>query len=120
LVDQRENADPATTPARGFIDCNPGRKVALVRVENFPQPPTPEGFQIWLWRDGERTDAGKLKVDQTGAGTLVLEAPDLMGTYQWVGIGSRDATTGEWQSVVRGNLYLNDQPPPNTDASEPP
>jgi hypothetical protein len=93
-------------PARALVLCNLQSRVGIIRAENFPQL-APDGlYQVWLWRDNERTSAGLLQVDEAGKGTLLFEAPEIMGEYQYIGISP--ATTEDGQPagpVVRGALY---------------
>jgi anti-sigma-K factor RskA len=84
LHDVRE--ETGISLASGVVLCNPWETVAVVHAENFPPLSPDNRYQVWLWRDDERTSAGIMEVDATGSGTYVFEAPDAMGTYHYVRI----------------------------------
>lgn len=88
--------------ARATVYCNPDRSGAVIRAENFPPA---DGYQVWLWRNGERDKGGTLNVDTTGAGTSVFRAPHVMGAYQYISITPPESEAPT--PVVRGSLYLS-------------
>jgi hypothetical protein len=92
--------------ARAVVLCNLQSRVGIIRAENFPQL-APDGlYQVWLWRDDERTSAGLMQVDEAGKGTLLFEAPEVMGRYEYIGITPATTEDGEPVGpVVRGPLY---------------
>jgi hypothetical protein len=94
--------EDTVSSARATLHCNPDKKVAVIRAENFPPS---QGYEVWLWRDGERDSGGTLNVDETGFGTSVFQAPQVMGIYQYISIALPDGAP-----LVRGNLYTKPQP----------
>lgn len=102
LTDQREEGD-----ARAVVLCNPEETVVLVQAENFPPLPPEMAYHIWLWRDEQKTSGGWLRVNEEGQGTLVFNAPQEMGLYQYIGLspeplGNKEV---EFEPLVKGQLY---------------
>lgn len=93
LVDQRNTSQAAW----GEVLCNPEETVGIIRVENFPAQA--ESVPIWLWQNGERIQAGTLEIDDTGAGTAVVHAPERFGNYRYAVVGD---------AVLRAALYSDD------------
>jgi hypothetical protein len=86
--------------ARAVLHCDPDNRSAIIRAEHFPPA---DGYQVWLWRDGRRDVGGTLNVDASGTGTVIFEAPEVLGAYQYVSIAPPE---GEPPTpVVRGDLY---------------
>jgi anti-sigma-K factor RskA len=57
-------------------------------------------YQLWLIRDGKRTNGGVFSVSQTGFGTMKITAPDSLANYPAFGItiepyGGSPGPTGE-------------------------
>lgn len=72
--------------AHAAMVWDPDRRRAFLYVGNFPTLPPTEVYQLWLIRDDTRVSGGLFTVDDNGAGTLLLEAPEPLGTYEAVGI----------------------------------
>jgi hypothetical protein len=89
-----------SSEAVAIVHCNPKRKAGVIRAENFPPA---QGYQVWLWRDGERDSAGTLDVDESGEGVSIFNAPQVMGAYQYISIAPPIGQ--EPTPVVRGGLY---------------
>lgn len=102
-----ELTDPSDTPtnARAVLKCNAGQKVAVLHAEAFPVS-ADEEFEVWLWLDQvTKISGGFLEIDPAGSGTLIFEAPEVMGTYQYVSITPIPAAGETVKPVVRGSLY---------------
>lgn len=102
---------PART-ARAILLCNPMNTVGVLRAEAFPELADDGRYEVWLWRDGERTSAGILEVDATGAGMLVFSAPDVISEYEYMRVTVADPQRAAelGMPVVRGPLYKDDEP----------
>lgn len=93
---------------RGQVLCHPDATVAVLRAENLPASGASDtAYQVWLWADGQRTDGGLLRVGADGRGTLVLQAPQPMRHYEYIGVA---AVEGDGPSLLRGALYADDAP----------
>jgi len=76
-----ENSDASAT-VRWTADGN----VAVVSAEGFPALEPGLAYQLWLIRDGERTSGGLFTVNSDGSGTLVVQAPDPIATFDAMGV----------------------------------
>lgn len=84
----------------GLVLCHPDEPMVIVQVANLA--PDRE-YEVRLWREGVRVDAGELKTDQTGAGTLVFQAPEEMGSYRYLYI--MDKSSPEPVRILQAKLY---------------
>ncbi|MCU0496377.1 MAG: anti-sigma factor [Anaerolineae bacterium] len=89
------------TTYQAVLICDPDATIGMVYLEDFP---IGHGrYQLWLWREEERVNAGVILVDGEGDGLLVFQAPELMRNYRYATIADQD------HALARGALY---QPPP--------
>lgn len=111
-----ELTDPQDADHRinAVVFCNPEETVGVIRAEHFPYQAAE--YQVWLWRDGERTWGGEISIADDGTGLLIFEAPEPMKNYQYIGIGTRVEGS---PALVRGPLYPPDQPPPSLSTPTP-
>ena len=90
----------ATNPASGIlIISDDGRHGTLV-VQNLPQLPDSETYQLWLIKDGQRTDGGIFNVADDGYRAHWVQSPEPLNSYQDFGItiepaGGSPGPTGE-------------------------
>lgn len=100
----RSPQDAESAP-RAVVYCNPDQTVGVIVAEAFP--PSAQPYQVWLWRDGQRTPGGLLDVAEDGSGLLVFEAPQPFGTYQYIGVAPQaDAGDEPPPALVRAALYI--------------
>lgn len=59
---------------------------AALALEDMPPPPEGMIYQAWLVQDGRRDSAGTFGVGPSGSGLYVLEAPQDMAVYAWLGV----------------------------------
>lgn len=78
--------------AQATVRWDPYGSVAVVSVEGFPALTPGMAYQLWLIRDGERTSGGLFTVDPAGSGTLVVRAPEPVGSFDAMGITPEPAT----------------------------
>ncbi|MBC8098935.1 MAG: anti-sigma factor [Armatimonadetes bacterium] len=95
----------APSPARARLLCNPDERVVVILAENFP--PDAYGYPIWLWRNGERFEGGRLQVDADGRGTVVFQAPRAMRAFSYAAIEIAAApTSGNTEpTIIHAALY---------------
>lgn len=89
LSADRGNGKFADSPRAYGVAC-------LVRSENeerfvvyiFGSPPTQddEAYQVWLWKDGQRTNAGTFKVGNSGIGIMTLPLNEGLDDIDAVGV----------------------------------
>ncbi len=67
---------------------------ALLVVQDLPETPANEMYQIWLVNGSTRITAGLFKVDSSGSATVMIAAPDALTSYQTLGITTEPGPTG--------------------------
>jgi len=100
-------ATPSAAGARGMLLFHPEDTEATLVVEDLP--PLQEGrqYQLWLIREGKRTNGGVFSVTSGGYGCLLIASPSPVGSYDALGIteepaGGSSGPTG--RRVLGGNL----------------
>lgn len=93
--------------AKADVIWGEGFEIALLYVEEFPQPEAGKVYQLWLIKDGKRSSGGLFTVNQHGTGTLIIQLSQEMDEYDTLGItaepegGSQEPTS---PPVVRGPI----------------
>ncbi len=59
---------------------------AMLKVRGLPTLPSQRQYQLWLVKDGVRTNGGVFSVDRTGWAVLVLSPPHRLSTYTAFGV----------------------------------
>ena len=100
-------ATPEAAGARGMLLFHPEDTEATLVVEDLP--PLQEGrqYQLWLIREGKRTNGGVFSVSSEGYGCLLIASPAPVGSYEALGVteeptGGSPGPTG--RRVLGGNL----------------
>lgn len=62
-----------------------GRRAVLM-VAGMDQPPATAVYQVWLVRQGQRINVGQVTVDPSGWGTMILNPPEPVFRFDWVGL----------------------------------
>ncbi len=117
----RQRLDEATTPANfgtvtltsaeenssatGIIIITADGQHGTLVVQNLPTLPETEAYQLWLVKDGQRTDAGVFNVDEDGYRAYWVHAPEPLGSYENFGITIEPASgsPGPTGDKVLGN-----------------
>lgn len=76
----------AAPQARGSILAESDARSGVLLVSGLPPLEPRMTYQAWLIRDGTPYPAGLFLVTAEGTGTLSLEAPDILGTYDTVAV----------------------------------
>jgi anti-sigma-K factor RskA len=96
----RQQLNDATTPANfgtvtltgtevnttGILIISADGKHGTLVVQNLPQLPESEAYQLWLIKDGERTSGGLFNVDEDGYRAMWVGSPDPLDSYQNFGV----------------------------------
>jgi hypothetical protein len=101
IEDARENLKVA----QGIVLCNPNDTAGVLHAENFPADPDTR-YQVWLWKGEETISVGWFTVDADGEGSMVFDAPEQMGNYQYVRI-SQHVDGGDGDLIAWGSLYMD-------------
>ncbi len=93
--------------AVGYLMVFSNDPYGALAVENTPQLDAGHQYQIWLIRNGKRTSGGIFSVNESGYGTLQINADHPLDTYQSFGItvepaGGSPGPTGK--KVLGGDL----------------
>ncbi len=93
--------------ARGYLMVFNNETYGTLVVENAPALAPGHQYQLWLIRDGKRTDGGVFSVSPEGYGVLEVWAPQPLETFPSYGItiepsGGSPAPTGN--KVLGGDL----------------
>ena len=117
----RQRLDEAETPANfgtvilsgteisaratGIIIISDDGEHGTLVVQNLPQLPESETYQLWLIKDGQRTNGGLFNVDEDGYRSLWVGAPEPLGSYQNFGVTIEPAagSPGPTGDKVLGN-----------------
>jgi anti-sigma-K factor RskA len=94
--------------AGGFVIISADGQNGVLVVDELPQLPDGQQYQVWLFRDGEITRGPAFSVDETGYRGVRILAPESLLVYQSVRITVETAEgsprpTGE--SVLEGSLH---------------
>ena len=79
----RADAAPEVT---GAVYVRRDIAVAVLHVSHLPPPPSGHVYQVWLIRGDERQSGGLFRPDPSGQATVVIRAPQPLGTYQAIGV----------------------------------
>ncbi len=79
---------PAVT---GRLVYQPTGRAAIALLERLPALQPGRVYQLWLLRGNTPTSAGTFTVDATGRATVVLRAPERLGTYTGIGLTAEPA-----------------------------
>lgn len=98
----------AASDASAFVVMGADGKNGVLVVDHLPPLDESQEYQVWLMKDGVRTNGGTFTVDEEGYRGLRLDAPDSLLTYSDVYVtvepaGGSAAPTGEW--VLTGSLF---------------
>lgn len=96
-----------TPEAVGMLVISRDGEHGTLIVDGLPVLDPSQQYQLWLIKDGERTSGGVFSVDVEGYGSLWIEAPRPLVSYQGVGItiepaGGSPGPTGD--RVLGGDL----------------
>lgn len=72
--------------ATGILLISPEGTAGSLVVDGLPSVGPAQQYQLWLIRDGQRTNGGVFSVDEAGYGILAIEAPRPLGEYLNFGI----------------------------------
>lgn len=84
-----------------------GFEVALLYVEDFPQPDPGKVYQLWLIKDDKRTSGGLFTVNENGTGTLIVQLLQPLDFYDGMGITAEPEGGSEGPTsppIVRGPI----------------
>jgi hypothetical protein len=85
--------------AEATVLWRPGSQIGVLQASNFPPLDPDKAYQLWLVKDGNRSDGGLFTVDVNGNGALVFESPlpidelDVMGITTEPSSGSPGPTS---------------------------
>ncbi len=91
---------PAAASATGSLRFAPDKTLALFEARDLPPLPPSQSYQLWLiYPDGTRDSGAVFNVPATGEATLVVVAPQPLGSYSRFGVsiepaGGSPAPTG--------------------------
>ncbi len=77
--------------AHATLIWNSAREVGSVYVTGLPALTPDKTYQFWLVRDGGTLSLGTFRVDESGVGTLIFEAPERIEGFQHIGISEEPA-----------------------------
>lgn len=80
---QGSAAEPGVT---GRVFYNPEQRTALAVVEQLPPLEAHRIYQIWLLEGNSPTSVGTFRVDETGLGELIIQAPAELASYASLGV----------------------------------
>lgn len=81
LASTEENAS-----ATGIIIISTNGEHGTLVVQNLPALPETETYQLWLIKDGQRTNGGVFNVDEDGYRAIWIQAPEPLDSYENFGI----------------------------------
>jgi len=93
--------------ARGVMVVTENGRFGTLVVDGLTELDASQQYQIWLIKDGQRTDGGVFSVDKWGYGAMVIRAPDPLGDYTSFGVtiepvGGSPSPTGD--KVLEGTF----------------
>jgi anti-sigma-K factor RskA len=96
-----------TPNATGMLVISQDGEHGTLIVDGLPPLAQSQQYQLWLIQDGQRTSGGVFSVDPDGYGSLWIDSPRPLVSYQGVGItvepaGGSPGPTGE--RVLGGEL----------------
>lgn len=93
--------------AHATLIWNTAREIGTVYVTGLPPLAPDKTYQFWLVGDDGVATLGTFRVDETGVGTLVFEAPEPIEKFKHIGITEEPATgssTPTTPHLVIGNI----------------
>ena len=96
-----------TPDATGLLVISLDGTHGTLVVDQLPVLDENHQYQLWLIRDGQRTDGGVFSVDEKGYKSLYIKSPELLVSYSGFGVtvepaGGSPGPTGE--KVLGGDL----------------
>lgn len=82
-----------------LLVTNDGKK-AILMLANMDQP---QGYQVWLSRNGQHLPVGQITVDSSGWGTMALNPPESLYGYDWMNLTVDEPNAG---SGAGGEMVL--------------
>ncbi len=76
----------AAPQSSGTLILTADQNQAVLVVAGLPPQSTEQAYQLWLIHDGQRDSGGLFTVDASGHGTLLVQAPRAVESYDAVGI----------------------------------
>ncbi|MCU0522460.1 MAG: anti-sigma factor [Anaerolineae bacterium] len=97
----------AASEASGTLVISDDGEYGTLVVDGLPSLPADRQYQLWLIRDGQRTNGGVFSVSLEGYGALVVASPDPLSSYPGFGVtiepaGGSPSPTGD--QVLAGTL----------------
>jgi hypothetical protein len=74
---------------------HPENGAAFLYTDRLPALTPDLAYQLWLIRDGKRTNGGVFQVDAQGRGTLIFWPPEPLDSYDALGISTEPAMGSE-------------------------
>lgn len=76
----------ASSPATGFVLVSADGSDGALIVDGLPQLDESQQYQLWLFRNGERTSGAVFSTDENAYGGTRIRAPESLLEYSAVGI----------------------------------
>jgi anti-sigma-K factor RskA len=76
----------AAQDASGIIVISSDGRYGTLVVEEMPQLDADHQYQLWLIKDGNRTNGGVFSVGRAGYGYLYVRSPEPLGSYTGFGV----------------------------------
>jgi anti-sigma-K factor RskA len=97
----------AAPDATGTLVLSENGEYGTLVVDGLPHLDAAHQYQLWLIKDGQRTDGGVFSVSYTGYGALEVSSPDPLSSYPAFGVtiepaGGSPGPTGD--KVLGGSL----------------
>jgi anti-sigma-K factor RskA len=97
----------AAPSAIGTLVISADGEYGSLTVDGMPPLDNSQQYQLWLIRDGERTDGGVFSVNDEGYGALLISSPEPLSSFPSFGVtiepaGGSPSPTGE--KVLGGSL----------------
>jgi len=98
---------PGSLPAGAILITEPEERHGLLIVHDLPELPSGHQYQLWLIKDGVRTDGGVFSVSAGGESSLEVISPQPIIRYDAFGVtvepfGGSDGPTG--RKVLGGKV----------------
>ncbi len=76
----------ALPTAQGQLVANPDDDTAALIISGLPPLAPDQIYQFWFVQNDAYVKAGRLDVDETGIGTLIVDVDDAIGSFQAMGV----------------------------------
>jgi hypothetical protein len=92
--------------SRGVLLVSDDGSRAILIVAGMGQLPVDSVYEVWLMRPGQRVSTGQVTVDSSGWGTIVLQPPESVFKFDWVGLTEEamGSATPSGEMVLRGRI----------------